>query len=170
MEKQKKFMSDILKEFEEMKNKVGLEERTRRYIYLKEKLTNFVRIILKDSERLKEIKDMDRIPLPSNLWMFKEDYQIKEKFKTLNIKQGIMLRIINAIIHEIELRSEFKEDIEKIDRKIEKAKKEAERRKNVLSSKTSGRAMEMIQRQKEELKEKEKKIKELEKKTNPTQT
>jgi len=161
MEKQKKFMSDILKEFKEMENKVGLEERTRLYIYLKEKLTNFIRIILKDKERLKEIKEMDRIPFPSNLFMFKEEFQIKEKFKILIIKQGIMLRIIHAIIHEIELRSEFKEDIKKIDREIEKVKKEAERRENVLSSKTSGRAIEMIQRQKEELKEKEKTIKEL---------
>lgn len=163
-------VENLLKEWEDMKKGDGFKAQNSKFITLYEKALNFIKIVLKDEERLKELKNSVR-----TFWIAtasqSEEEKAKQEWDSLKHKQGNLLRILNSLKDAIELKEKFKEE-EKIDiisKELREAKKEAERRGAVLEGKYAGALIEFLDMQRQELKKRmniEERLNQIEQKIN----
>ncbi len=148
-----KFITELMEKRNNVINEPDLLKKSSVLEKMRLDLRNFVKIVLKDNERVKEIDNIKNIQV-FRLGIPKEDWS-KELLK----KKSIALKnILYGVKGEIKMRSSFQEEIkkiDKIDKELKNTKKESERRANVANSKFYGAVIELLDIQRKELKKKD---------------
>lgn len=161
MDKEQEYIKKLMKEWKEMKDATGFNNQGAKYLSLRDGLKNFIKVVLKDDLRMKEIISLQDLPfynIPKGMAPENKRARTKLAWEHLKRHQANLYLILSSIWTELGIKKEFGEKlvkVDKLDKKIKNAKKESERRSHVVDSKVLGAIIELLDIQRTELKKRD---------------
>jgi len=159
MSEEQDYIKELKKDWQEMNGTVGINNQWEKVLSLCDKLMNFIKVVLKDELRMKEISLLQNFPVyivPKD--KAPNEGRIKLAKDSLEKYKARLYVFLASIEDELKITEKFGKKVERVDKldeKIKKAKKESERRSHVVDSKVLGAIMELLDIQRDELKKRD---------------